>query len=246
MQRLPKALQALSFTPMMLTDILERSMRGFRKTIGILSLGLSLVTAPSFADQLNCAAPRVESEALLCQANVIRQRRIGTVVSGAVMGALLGNLMAQGSGGDRTGATVAGAMAGGLAGYWLSVQNEIQADQASDAARKSELKARAYTEAKRQKTSAANLNSELKLTLLRSPSTAQDPQKREAQLAQIAQAANLGIQQAQDSGQGYTQVAAQMNTPVDAQPMFTPTANSFAQTRAKACSQMQNPGNYCG
>ncbi len=220
-------------------------MRGFGKWFGVLILGLSLHSGPAFAGYLNCAAPKVESEALLCQANAIRQRRVGTVIGGAVAGAILGNLLAQSNGGDRTGATVAGAMAGGLAGYWLSVQNEIQANKASDAARKTEVKARAYTEAKRQKTSASNLNSELKLALLRSPSTAQDPKKREAQLAQIAQAANLGVQQAQDSGQGYTQVAAQMNTPVDARPLFAPAASSFQQTRIKACSQMQSPGSYC-
>lgn len=221
-------------------------MRKFRNWFGGLAVGLTLVGGPAAATTLNCSAPRLESEALLCQANVIRQRRVETVVAGALVGALLGNLLAQGNGGDRTGATVAGAMAGGLAGYWLSVQNEIKANKASDSARKAEVRARASAEAHRQRTSASNLNAELKLALLRSPSTAQDPKKREAQLAQIAQAANLGVQQAQDSGQGYTQVSQQLNTPVDARPLFAPTASSFQQTRVKACSQMQNPGNYCG
>lgn len=100
-------------------------------------------------------------------------------------------------------------------------------------------------EARRQKTSASNLNKELKLALLRSPSTADDPKKREAQLAQIAQAAKLGAQQAQDSGTGYTQVSQQMNTPVDARPMFASTAASFQQTQKQACSQMQHPGSVC-
>jgi hypothetical protein len=207
-------------------------MRDFRNWIGGLVVGLTLFGGATEAYALNCAAPRVESEALMCQANVIRQRRVQTVVAG-------------GSGGDRTGATVAGAMAGGLAGYWLSVSNEIKANNASDSARKNEVRARASAEARRQRTSASNLNAELKLALLRSPSTAQDPKKREAQLAQIAQAANLGVQQAQDSGQGYTKVSQQLNTPVDAQPMFAPAASSFQQTRNKACSQMQRPGSYC-
>lgn len=217
----------------------------FRNTVCGMALGLALVGDPGAAGTLNCSAPRLESEALLCQANVIRQRRVQTVVAGAVMGALLGNLMAQGNGGDRTAATVAGAMAGGLAGYWLSVQNEIAKTKASDSARRTEVRNRAAVEAKRQRASASNLNAELKLALLRSPSTAQDPKKREAQLAQIAQAANLGVQQAQDSGQGYTQVSQQLNTPVDARPMFAPAASSFQQTRDKACSQMQHPGSYC-
>ena len=220
-------------------------MRDFRNWIGGLVVGLTLFGGATEAYALNCAAPRVESEALMCQANVIRQRRVQTVVAGAVVGALLGNLRAGGSGGDRTGATVAGAMAGGLAGYWLSISNEIKANNASDSARKNEVRARASAEARRQRTSASNLNAELKLALLRSPSTAQDPKKREAQLAQIAQAANLGVQQAQDSGQGYTKVSQQLNTPVDAQPMFAPAASSFQQTRNKACSQMQRPGSYC-
>jgi hypothetical protein len=208
-------------------------------------LGAALLATPVHADTLNCAAPRLESEALLCQANVIRQRRVGTVVLGAAVGALLGNLVAKNSGGDRTAATVTGAMAGGLAGYWLSVQNEIEKTKASAAARKTEVKVRAAAEARRQKTSASHLSSELKVALLRSPSSANDPKKREAELAQIAKAANLGVQQAQDSGNGYTQVSQQMNTPVDARPMFAPTAASFKQTRDKACSQMQNPGSYC-
>ncbi len=217
----------------------------FRNWIGGVAVGLSLAGGPTAATTINCSAPRLESEALLCQANVIRQRRVETVVAGALVGALLGNLLAQGNGGDRTGATVAGAMAGGLAGYWLNVQNEIKANKASDSARKAEVRARASAEAKRQKASASNLNAELKLALLRSPSTAQDPKKREAQLAQVAQAANLGVQQAQNSGQGYTQVSQQLNTPVDARPLFAPTASSFQQTRVKACSQMQHPGSYC-
>ena len=212
----------------------------------IVTLVLALwMVEPIAAATLNCAAPKLESEALLCQASAIRQRRAGTVAIGAIAGALIGNLLAQNSGGDRTTATVAGAMAGGLAGYWLSVQNEIEKTKASDSARLSEVRARASAEAKRQKASASNLNKELKLALLRSPSSADDPKKREAQLAQIAQAAQLGVQQAQDSGTGYTQVSQQMNTPVDARPMFAPTAASFQQTRNNACSQMQHPGSYC-
>ena len=219
-------------------------MRRFFSWVVTLVIGLSLA-GPVSATLLNCAKPKFESEALLCQANAIRQRRAGTVAMGAIAGALLGNLLAQNSGGDRTAGTVAGAMAGGLAGYWLSVQNEIEAIKASASARKIEVKARASMEARRQKTSASNLNKELKLALLRSPSTADDPKKREAQLAQIAQAAKLGAQQAQDSGTGYTQVSQQMNTPVDARPMFAATAASFQQTRNQACSQMQHPGSIC-
>ena len=219
-------------------------MRKFCIWVTALALTLSVV-GPAGATALNCAAPKLESEALLCQANVIRQRRAGTVAAGAIVGALLGNLMAQNSGGDRTTGTIAGALAGGLAGYWLSVQNEIEKTKASNAARLTEVRARAAAEARRQKASASNLNHELKLALLRSPSTAADPKKREAQLAQIAQAAQLGAQQAQDSGTGYTQVSQQMNTPVDARPMFAPTAASFTQTRNQACSQMQHPGSFC-
>lgn len=219
-------------------------MRRIFSWVVTLAVGLSLA-GPVSATVLNCAKPKVESEALLCQANAIRQRRAGTVAMGAIAGALLGNLLAQNTGGDRTAGTVAGAMAGGLAGYWLSVQNEIEATKASASARKTEVKARASVEARRQKTSASNLNKELKLALLRSPSTADDPKKREAQLAQIAQAAKLGAQQAQDSGTGYTQVSQQMNTPVDARPMFASTAASFQQTRNQACSQMQHPGSIC-
>ncbi len=210
-----------------------------------LAIGVALVAGPVSSETLNCKAPRVESEALLCQAEVIKKRRVQTVVAGAVVGALLGNLLAKGNGGDRTAATAAGALAGGLTGYWLSVENEIKATKASDKARKSEIQARASAEAKRQKTSASHLNDELKVALLRSPSAADDPKKREAQLAQIAKAANLGAQQAQDSGQGYTQVAQHLDAPVDARPMFAPAASSFQSTKAKACSQMQHPGSYC-
>ena len=210
-----------------------------------LAIGGSLAAGPMAAGTLNCQAPRLESEALLCQADVIKKRRVQTVVAGAVVGALLGNLLAKNSGGDRTTATALGAVAGGLTGYWLSVENEIKANKASDKARQSEIKARAAAEAKRQKTSASHLNDELKVALLRSPSAADDPKKREAQLAQIAKAANLGAQQAQDSGQGYTQVSQHLNTPVDARPMFAPAASSFQSTKAKACGQMQHPGSYC-
>lgn len=220
-------------------------MRRFRSGILTMVLGVSLALGATGAASASCSAPKLESEALLCQANAIKQRRVQTVVAGAVVGALIGNLLTNPGGGDKTRATIEGAMAGGLAGYWLSVQNEIEKTKASDAARKTEVKARAAAEAKRQKASASKLNSELKLALLRSPSTAEDPKKREEQLAQIAKAANLGAQQAKDSGEGYTQVSQQMNTPVDARPMFTPTASSFAQTKAKACSQMQHPGSYC-
>ena len=220
-------------------------MRKFCIWVIAATIGLSMVV-PAQATALNCAAPKYESEVLLCQASLIRQRRAGTVAAGAIIGALVGNLLAQNSGGDRTTGTIAGALAGGLAGYWLSVQNEIEKTKASDSARKSEVTARASAEARRQKTSASNLNKELKLALLRSPSTASDPKKREAQLAQIAQAANLGVQQAQDSGTGYTQVSQQMNTPVDARPMFASTAASFQNTRNQACSQMQHPGSFCG
>lgn len=216
-----------------------------RRWVLPLILGASLLAAPVQADTMNCAAPRLESEALLCQANVIRQRRVGTVVLGAAVGAVFGSLLAKNNGGNRTSAALTGAMAGGLAGYWLSVQNEIEKNKASAAARKTEVKVRAAAEAKRQRTSATHLSSELRVALLRSPSSANDPKKREAELAQIAKAANLGVQQAQDSGNGYTQVSQQMNTPVDARPMFTPTAASFKQTRDKACSQMQHPGSYC-
>lgn len=210
-----------------------------------MAIGVCLVAGPLSAEALNCSAPRLESEALLCQANVIKQRRTQTVIAGAVVGALLGNLLAKSSGGNRTSATAMGALAGGLTGYWLSVENEITKTKASDKARRSEVQARAAAEVKRQKTSASHLNEELKVALLRSPSAADDPKRREAQLAQIAKAANLGAQQAQDSGQGYTQVAQQMNTPVDARPMFAPAATSFQNTKVKACSQMQHPGSYC-
>lgn len=210
-----------------------------------LGLGVSLLAGPGFAGALNCKAPRVESEALLCQAEVIKKRRVQTVLAGAVVGALLGNLLAKNSGADRSAAMAAGALAGGLSGYWLSVENEIKKTQASDKARQNEVKVRAVAEAKRQKTSASNLNKELKVALLRSPSAADDPKKREAELAQIAKAANLGAQQAQDSGQGYTQVSQRLNAPVDARPMFAPAASSFQSTKEKACGQMQHPGSYC-
>lgn len=205
-------------------------------------LGLSLLAEPALA---NCAAPKLASEALLCQADAIRARRVSTVVGGALAGALIGNLLTHGGNGDKTRATVAGAMAGGLAGYWLSVSNEIKAQKASESARKSEVKARAAREAKSQKAGASALKAELKTALLRSPSTNEDAKKREEHLAQIAKAAKLGAQQANDSGNGYTQVAADMGTSYDARPAFHGTAASYEETRAKACAGMAHPGNYC-
>lgn len=194
---------------------------------------------------LNCAKPPLESVRLLCQANAIKARRVQTVIGGAVVGALLGNLMAKATGGSRTDSTIAGAAAGGLAGYWLSVQNEIAKKSASQTAQAAELKARAVADASVQKKSAAALKGELKTVLLRSPGTAADEQKRQAAIAQIAQAADLGAKQASDSGQGYTAVGQQLGTPVDARPMFAATASDFGKTKQDACARLTRPGSYC-
>ena len=213
----------------------------FALCIGLMFAGLG---APVLANPpLNCAKPTLESVRLLCKANEIKARRVQTVVGGAIAGALLGNLLAKQSGGNTDQATIAGALAGGLTGYWLSVENEIKAKSASQSARAAEVKARAATEVKRQRASAVNLRAELKTVMLRS---SDDPKKREAALAQIAQAASLGVRQAQDSAKGYTQVGAGLGTPVNGNSLFAQTATDFNRTRVEACSQLTRPGAYCG
>lgn len=198
-------------------------------------------TAWSFTS-VNCTNPTVESARLLCKANEIRARRVQTVLGSALTGAVLGNLLARQSGGNANQSTVIGAIAGGLTGYWMSMQNEIAAKTASQKARKTELKARAASDAKRQRTSATNLHTELRTVLLRS---GDDPKKREASIAQVAQAANLGLRQAQDSAQGYTRVGDGLGAPVDGNSMFASTANDFNRTRTEACAQLARPGSYC-
>ncbi len=211
-----------------------------------LSLLILPLASPVFANTaINCAKPTAESVRLLCKANDIKARRVQTTVGAAVVGALLGNILAQQSGGNRTNATVAGAVAGGLTGYWLSVQNEISAKNASQSARAAELKTKAATDAKAQRTSASNLHTELKTVLLRSPGAGEDPKRHQEQLAQIAQAADLGMRQAQESGQGYTAVGQGLGTPVDGKGMFAASANDFYKTRTDACAQMTRPGSYC-
>jgi len=198
---------------------------------------------PAFANTLSCSNPTLESVRLLCKANEIKARRVQTVVGGALAGALLGNLLAKQNGGNTDQATIAGALAGGLTGYWLSIENEIKAKTASASARAAEVKARAAADVQRQRASATNLRAELKTVLLRS---SDDPKKREAQIAQIAQAANLGIRQAQDSAQGYTRVGAGVGANVNGNSMFAATATDFNRTRTEACSQLARPGSYCG
>ena len=215
-----------------------------------LLFGLGLLILP-LADPalaktaVNCAKPTLESVRLLCKANEIKARRVQTTVGAAVVGAVLGNLLAQQNGGNRTNATVAGAVAGGLTGYWLNVQNEIAAKNASQSARAGELKAKAAADAKAQRASATKLHAELKTVLLRSPGAGEDPKRRQEQLAQIAQAADVGMRQAQESGQGYTAVGQGLGTPVDGKGMFASSANDFYKTRTDACAQMTRPGSYC-
>ncbi len=206
--------------------------------------GLMVAQAPgaALATALNCTNPTVESVRLLCKANEIKARRVQTVVGGALAGALLGNLLAKQNGGNTDQATLLGAVAGGLSGYWLSVRNEISANNASQTARAAELRARVAAEAKRQRTSATNLHTELRTVLLRS---GDDPKKREAAIAQVAQAANLGLRQAQDSAQGYTRVGEGLGTPVNGNSTFATAVNSFYSTRNEACAQMSRPGSYC-
>ena len=211
------------------------------RTIVLFLLGL-LTADMAAATPLNCTTPPVESVRLLCQANAIKARRVQTVVGGALAGALIGNLLAQRSGGNTDQATILGAVAGGLTGYWLSVQNEIAANSASQTARAAELKARVAAESKRQRASATSLHTELRTVLLRSTD---DPKKREAAIAQVAQAANLGLRQAQDSAQGYTRVGDGLGTPVNGNTSFATAANSFYSTRNEACAQLSRPGSYC-
>ena len=207
---------------------------------GLLCLGLG---APAVSGTLNCAKPALESVRLLCKAKEIKGRRVQTVVGGALAGALIGNLLAKRNGGNADQAMIAGAIAGGLTGYWMNLQNEIAAKSASQKARAAEIKAHAATEAKRQRASATNLRAELKTVLLRS---SDDPKKREAAIAQVAQAATLGLQQAQDSAKGYTKVGEGLGTPVNGNSVFASSANDFNRTRVDACSQLTNPGAYCG
>lgn len=206
----------------------------------LLCLGLA---SPAISGTLNCTKPTLESVRLLCKANEIKARRVQTVVGGAIAGALIGKLLAQGNSGNDDQAVIAGAIAGGLTGYWLNLQNEIAAKAASQKARAAEIKAHAAAEAKRQRASATNLRTELKTVLLRS---SDDPKKREAALAQIAQAASLGVRQAQDSAKGYTQVGAGLGTQVNGNSLFAQTATDFNRTRVEACSQLTRPGAYCG
>jgi uncharacterized protein YcfJ len=203
---------------------------------------LLLWSHPAVA-KLDCANPTLESVRLLCKANEIKARRVQTVVGGALAGALLGNLLAKQNGGNADQAMIAGAVAGGLTGYWLSMQNEIKANNASARAQAAEVKARAAADVKRQRASVTTLRAELKTVLLRS---SDDPKKREAALAQIAQAAHLGVRQAQDSAKGYTQVGAGLGTNVNGNQMFASTATDFNRTRIEACSQLARPGSYCG
>ncbi len=216
-------------------------MRKFRLIlIGLLFVVMQASYAT--AAGINCANPTKESERLLCKANEIKARRVQTVVGGALAGALLGNLLAKKNGGDPGKAALLGAVAGGLTGYWMNMQNEIAATSASQKARAAEVKARAAVEAKQQRASAKNLHTELKTVLLRS---SDDPKKREAAIAQIAQAATLGLQQAQATGQGYTKVGEGLGAPVDANSLFASTATDFNRTRTEACSQLSQPGSYC-
>ena len=207
---------------------------------GLLCLGLA---TPALSATLNCAKPPSESVRLLCKANEIKARRVQTVIGGAIAGALLGNLLARQNGGNADQAMIAGALAGGLTGYWLNLQNEIAAKSASQKARAAEVKARAASEAKIQRASAANLHTELKTVLLRS---SDDPKKREAAIAQVAQAAALGLQQAQDSAKGYTKVGEGLGAPVNGNSVFASSANDFNRTRVEACAQLTHPGAYCG
>ena len=203
----------------------------------LLCLGLA---SPAFAGTLNCTKPTLESVRLLCKANEIKARRVQTVVGGAIAGALIGKILNKNGNDDQ--AMIAGAIAGGLTGYWMNLQNEIAAKAASQKARAAEIKAHAAAEAKRQRASATNLRTELKTVLLRS---SDDPKKREAAIAQVAQAAALGVQQAQDSAKGYTKVGEGLGAPVNGNSVFASTANDFNKTRIDACSQLAHPGSYC-
>lgn len=210
----------------------------------ILSGLLCLVLAsPAFSGTLNCTKPALESVRLLCKANEIKARRVQTVVGGAIAGALIGKLLGQQNGGNDDQAVIAGAIAGGLTGYWMNLQNEIAAKSASQKARAAEIKAHAAAEAKRQRASAANLRTELKTVLLRS---SDDPKKREAAIAQVAQAAALGLRQAQDSAKGYTKVGDGLGAPVNGNSVFASTATDFNTTRVNACAELAQPGAYCG
>ncbi len=210
----------------------------------ILSGLLCLVLAsPALSGTLNCTKPALESVRLLCKANEIKARRVQTVVGGAIAGALIGKLLGQQNGGNDDQAVIAGAIAGGLTGYWMNLQNEIAAKSASQKARAAEIKAHAAAEAKRQRASAANLRTELKTVLLRS---SDDPKKREAAIAQVAQAAALGLRQAQDSAKGYTKVGDGLGAPVNGNSVFASTATDFNTTRVNACAELAQPGAYCG
>jgi outer membrane lipoprotein SlyB len=214
-----------------------------RALVTLLGLALLATAQPAAANAaINCATPTFESERLLCKAKEIKARRVQTVVGGALAGALLGNLLAKKSGGDASKSALAGAIAGGLTGYWLNQQNEIAAKAASQTARAAELKARATAEAKRQRASAASLRTELRTVLLRS---SDDPKKREVAIAQVAQAATLGLQHAQESGQGYTRVGDGLGTPMNGNGVFASAATDFNKTRIEACSRLSNPGSYC-
>ena len=206
-----------------------------RKTKFILAALLTLgLTTPALSGTLNCTNPTLESVRLLCKANEIKARRVQTVVGGAIAGAVIGKLLNRGGNDDQ--AMIAGAIAGGLTGYWLNLQNEIAAKNASQ-------KARAAAEAKRQRASAASLRTELKTVLLRS---SDDPKKREAAIAQVAQAAALGVQEAQNSAKGYTRVGEGLGAPVNGSSVFAASASDYNKTRLEACSQMARPGTYCG
>ena len=213
-----------------------------RKTKFILAALLTLgLTTPALSGTLNCTNPTLESVRLLCKANEIKARRVQTVVGGAIAGAVIGKLLNRGGNDDQ--AMIAGAIAGGLTGYWLNLQNEIAAKNASQKARAAEVKARAAAEAKRQRASAASLRTELKTVLLRS---SDDPKKREAAIAQVAQAAALGVQEAQNSAKGYTRVGEGLGAPVNGSSVFAASASDYNKTRLEACSQMARPGTYCG
>ena len=76
-----------------------------RKLI-LLSLTLLLLQGveAAAAPKINCAKPAKESERLLCQAEQIKARRVGSAVGGAVVGAVLGNLLAKAAKRQKTSA----------------------------------------------------------------------------------------------------------------------------------------------
>lgn len=144
-----------------------------------------------------CAQPRFASERLICLERKLKSETVQYSVGGALLGAALGAVVADMNGEDKRNGALIGAAAGGLAGYWLNVQRQIQANNASKSAQATEL---ALLSAEREK----QMNAEL-LALRAELATVRrlkDADEKRIRLLQIQMAAQNGASYSQESRDG--------------------------------------------